>query len=56
MNTLRSKKVAQKKRIEEFSRRLAEDLSAREKSVAEKRHTENVVAAKEKLTEMAKQL
>lgn len=49
-------KVAQKKRIEELAWRLAEELSAPERSDAKKRHREDVVAVKGKLTEQAKQL
>lgn len=37
-------------------RRLAENLAARERSVADKRHMEDAVATKKKLTEQIKQV
>lgn len=54
VSTLWVEKAAQQKRIEGFSRLLAEELLAREKSVAEKRHTENAVAVKKGLKELFK--
>lgn len=39
-----------------MTRRLEEELTARERSVAEKKHTQNAVTVKEKLTEQFKQL
>lgn len=42
-------KATQKKKIEKLTLRLAEKLSARERSAAEKRHMEDKVAVKEAL-------
>lgn len=52
----RGEKAAQKKLIEDLVWRLVEELSMREGSVADKRHTGKVVAAIEKLTDKVKQL
>lgn len=56
VSTLRVEKATQEQRTEVMMRRLAEDLSARERSLAKKRHTKNAVIVKEKLTEQVKQL
>lgn len=55
-STLWAEKGAQKKRIDKLTRRLEEELSARERSVAEWRHTKGAVAVKEKLVEQVKQI
>lgn len=47
--------VAQKERSEELTRHLSEELSSREWTIAEKRHTEDTVTVKEKLTKQGKQ-
>lgn len=54
MSTLWDEKAAQMKRIEEFTRRVAEKLSVRKRSVAEKGRKEDVVEVK-KLNEQVKQ-
>lgn len=46
----RVEKSAQKKRIKESTQRLVEERSVQRMSVAEKRHTVDTVALKEKLT------
>lgn len=56
MSTLSGEKAAQEKRITECSQRLAEELSARERGVAEKRQTEDTLVVKENLTDQIKQL
>lgn len=59
MSTLWFEKAAQKKRIEELKRRLAEQLSAQKRRVEEKRHTADAVSVKktkEKLYEQVKEL
>lgn len=56
VSTLWVDNEAQKKRIEDFTRRLTGNLSTQEWNFAEKRHTENAVAVKGKLTEQAKHL
>lgn len=47
--------AAQKIRIEKLTRRLAVDLSAQERSIAEMRHTEDAVTFKETVTGQVKQ-
>lgn len=47
--------TAQKKWIEKLTWRLEEKLPARKRNVSEKRHTENVVTGRVKLTELVKQ-
>lgn len=56
VSVLRVGKAAQKKMLEELTRRLSEELSARERSVAEKKHTKDAVDVKNKLTEHVKHL
>lgn len=56
VSTLRVEKVAQKKRIEEFTRRLTEALTAWERSVAEMVHTEEVMAVEANLIKKVKLL
>lgn len=51
MIALQAEKPAQKKKIEKLARRLAEQLSARESSLADKRHMNDALAAEEKLVE-----
>lgn len=51
VGTLRVEKAAQNKRIEELMRRLAEELSPRERTVAEMGYTEDAINVKAKLTE-----
>lgn len=55
-STLRAEKATQKKSIEEWARRLAEELSARARNIAEKEHKEGAVVVKDTLTEQVKQL
>lgn len=56
VNTLQGEKATQTKRIEDLTLCLAEKLSVRERSFADKRNTEDVVATKNKLTKQVKQL
>lgn len=55
-SVLRVEKAAQKKRIWKMTRCLAKELSARERSIVEKRHTEDAAAVKYKLIEQVMQL
>lgn len=55
MSALRDEKAAQNKMIAELTRRLVEELSARERIVAARRHTKDAVTAMEKLTEKVRQ-
>lgn len=56
MSALRVEKTCQKKRIERLTRHLAKELPARERNVTEKRHTEDAVAEKGKLSKQVNQL
>lgn len=56
MSALRLEKTTRKKRIAKLTPRLAEELSAWKRSVAEKGHMEDVVAVNENLIEQFKQL
>lgn len=56
VSALWAQRAAQKERIEDFTQRLEEELPVRESNIAEKRHTEDAVNVKEKLTEPVKQL
>lgn len=55
MSAIRVERAAQMKTIEEWTRRLAEELSARERNF-EKSHTKNAVVVGEMLTEQFKHL
>lgn len=55
VTALWSEKAVWRVMIEEWTRRLEDELSAREKSVADKRPTDDALTAKKKLTEQVKQ-
>lgn len=56
MSLLQSEKAAQKKRIAELTGSLAEELSARKRSITDKMHKERDVDDKSKLIEQIEQL